>query len=295
MTVALSSTRDRRTAFGNVGWTTVALWVGFFILAAPTLYENYQQSWSLEQGQSGPIVLALGLWLVWRRWPDMRAAAQPSSGGLSAALGLIAALSYILGRISDQFLIESYALYGLVLVGLYALLGWRSLLVGWFPLAYLIFALPTPYSLTWTLTSHLRLWITEGAVAIYQMMGFSIVRDGLNILVDQYELAVKDACSGMNSLISLSAIGLVYLHIRRTPPWWYFAIMFIPIVGFAVLGNFVRVMILIALTHYFGDAVAQSFLHETAGIMTFVVSLVGLIGLDAILAPTLLKRQRRVS
>ena len=80
MTVALSPTRDRKTAFGNVGWTTVVLWAGFFILAAPTLYENYQQSWSLEQGQSGPIVLALGLWLVWRRWPDMRAAAQPSSG-----------------------------------------------------------------------------------------------------------------------------------------------------------------------------------------------------------------------
>jgi exosortase len=279
----------------RLSWQTLAFWAGLAALAVPTLIANARQSWSTEQGEQSPIVLAIGLWLLARRWPAMRAAAEPSSPWLAVGLGVLAAIAYVLGRVADQFLIESYALYALGLVGLYAMLGARSLARGWFALAYLIFALPAPYTLTWLLTSHLRLWITQAAVATFQAFGFSIVRDGLNILVDQYELAVRDACSGMNSLVSLSAIGLVYIYLRRSPRWWYFALMAIPIVGVAIFGNFLRVCVLVALTHYFGDAVAQSFLHEGAGIVTFVADLVGIMAIDAIAAPILIRTPKAAS
>lgn len=267
----------------------VFFWLAFAALAIPTLVENAQQSWSTEQGAQGPIVLAIGVWLLVRQWPKMRAAARPSSGAITLALEGVAGLVYVLGRVSDQFLIESYALYALGLVAIYGMLGAPGIAKGWFPLAYLIFALPAPYTLTWLLTNHLQILVTGAAVATYQFLGFSIVRDGLNILVDQYELAVREACSGMNSLISLSAIGLVYVHIRRSPPGWYFLLMAGPILAFAILGNFARVLILIALTHYFGDAVAQSYLHETAGLVTFTVALFGVIAFDAGAARLLLR------
>ena len=54
-----------------------------------------------------------------------------------------------------------------------------------------------------------------------------------------------------------------------------------------------RVLILIALTHYFGDAVAQSYLHETAGLVTFVVALLGVMAVDAVAAPLILKAKYR--
>ncbi len=276
----------------RLSWQSLAFWIGLTALAVPTLSANARQSWSTEQGEQSPIVLVIGLWLLARRWPAMRAAAEPSSPWLALGLGVLAAIAYVLGRVADQFLIESYALYALGLVGLYAMLGARSLQRGWFALAYLIFALPAPYTLTWLLTSHLRLWITEAAVATFQAFGFSIVRDGLNILIDQYELAVRDACSGMNSLVSLSAIGLVYIYLRRSPSWWYFAVMAVPIVGVAIFGNYLRVCVLVALTHYFGDAVAQSYLHEGAGILTFVADLVGVMAIDAVVAPILIRAPR---
>ncbi len=288
--IAGPSSVSRRLTRPSLGLGVLAL--GVAAIAVPTLVENLHQSWASEQGQAGPIVLALGLWLVVRRWPEMRAAGRPGSIPLGAAAGLVLGAAYVLGRVADQFLVESYAVYGLALVALYLLVGWPGLRKGWFPLLYLVFALPAPYTLTWTLTSHLRLWITQAAVALFQTLGFSIVRDGLNIFVDQYELAVKEACSGMNSLISLSAIGLIYLHIRRAPPPWYIALFAVPIVGFAILGNFARVAILILLTRGFGDAVAQGFLHQTAGLATFAVALLGVMGLDAIAAPFLLSSRR---
>jgi exosortase/archaeosortase family protein len=99
----------------------------------------------------------------------------------------------------------------------------------------------------------------------------------------------------MNSLFSLSAIGLVYLHLRRAPPWWYTAMMVAPIVLFAIGGNFARIVLLILLTHYFGDAVAQSFLHESAGVVAFLVALLGVAAVDAALAPILMTRKLKAS
>jgi exosortase len=214
----------------------------------------------------------------------MRRAAKPSSALLATACFLGAGFIYLLGRVWDQFEVETYGLYALALAGLYATIGVAGLARGWFPLAYLMFALPPPYALSWFLTSHLRLLITEAAVALFQAFGFLIVRDGLNIMIDQYQLAVQNACSGMNSLFSLTAVGLVYIYLRRGSKWWYIAAMLPPIVVFAIFGNFVRVAVIVALTHYFGDAVAQGILHEGTGFLTFLVALVGVIGVDAVVA-----------
>ena len=263
--------------------SALVLWGGFALCAAPTLLANLHESWSTEQGEHAPIVLALGVWLLARAWPEMRRAATRGGWVQTGCLAAAAIGLYVVGRVAQQFIIESYGLYLLSLAALYAQLGFAGLMRGRFALGYLILSLPPPYSLSWLLTNHLRLWVTQAAVATYQAFGVEIVRDGLNILVDQYDLAVKEACSGMNSLVSLTALGLIYLHLRRSPPSWYYGVLIVPIVGFAILANFVRILVLIGLTHAFGDAVAQSFLHETAGLVTFAVALVGVVVVDAVL------------
>ncbi len=280
MTTVREHGAQRFAALAKLPWRAAALWLGLALVAIPTLVANARQSWASEQGEQGPVVLAIGLWLLFREWPHMRRAGRPGSLALSVAFFFAAALVYLLGRVSDQFEVESYGLYGLGLAGLYATVGASGLARGWFPVAYLIFALPPPYTLSWFLTVHLRLLITEASVRIFQAMGFSIVRDGLNILIDQYNIAVQDACSGMNSLFSLTAVGLVYLYLRRGSKWWYLALMIVPIIVFAIAGNLARVMAVIALTHYFGDAVAQGYLHESAGFLAFLVALLGVVGVD---------------
>jgi exosortase len=272
------------------GWrprgSLIGLWLGVAALVIPTLIENVQQNWSLDQGAQTPIVLAIGLWLLFRRWPAMRTAGSPPRGvaswGLAIGLWLATTLIYGLGRAGGQYLVESYALYGFLLIGVYALVGVRGLWAGGFPLAYLVFGLPIPFFVSHALTTHLRLGITEAIVEFFQACGVTIVRDGLTLMVDQYQLSVADACSGMNSLFSLSAIGLVYVYLRRPGRPLYYTLMLAPIVAFAILGNFVRIAIVVLLTHVFGDAVAQSLLHETIGFVTFAVSLGEVIALDAL-------------
>jgi exosortase len=298
MTTVREQAAQAYDLLGRFSWGAAAAWLGLVILAVPTLLANARQSWSSEQGEQGPIVLAIGLWLLARNWPSMRRAATPGPALFATACLLGAGIVYVLGRVWDQFEVETYGLYALALAGLYATIGLAGLARGWFPLVYLIFALPPPYALSWFLTSHLRLAITEAAVALFQALGLSIVRDGLNIMIDQYQLAVQNACSGMNSLFSLSAVGLVYIYLRRGSKWWYIAAMLPPILVFAVFGNFARVVVVIALTHYFGDATAQGILHEATGFLTFLVALVGVIAVDAIVGRLVLggvgQRRRQV-
>jgi exosortase/archaeosortase family protein len=51
----------------------------------------------------------------------------------------------------------------------------------------------------------------------------------------------------------------------------------------AIAANILRVIILILLTFFFGDAVAQGFLHFAAGIFLFAVALMLVFALDAAL------------
>ena len=57
----------------------------------------------------------------------------------------------------------------------------------------------------------------------------------------------------------------------------------------AVVANFVRVLALVLITYYFGDAVAQGFLHDFAGLLMFSVALLTIFGVDQIVAPLIAK------
>jgi exosortase len=100
--------------------------------------------------------------------------------------------------------------------------------------------------------------------------------------IGQYQLMVADACAGLNSMFSLEAMGLLYLNImgytsaaRNT----FMAIMVIPI-SFAA--NIVRVIILVLVTFYFGDAAGQGFVHDFAGMVLFTTALLFTIFVDSI-------------
>src|SRR3546814_11094451 len=55
------------------------------------------------------------------------------------------------------------------------------------------------------------------------------------------------------------------------------------IVPIAVLANMVGITLLVLLTYYFGDAVAQGFLHSTAGFLLFALALALIFAADALL------------
>lgn len=255
---------------------------GFMALAVPTFQGIANVSWSTEQGAHGPIVLALGLWLLVRSWPSMTAHAQPGKPLIGAALLVPSLLIYLIARIVGSIVIESAALYFVFVATLYLFVGARAMRLSWFPIAYLLFVLPPPGSFVAAATQPLRLQLSELAVWILAKFDYPVAQSGLNILVGQYHLEVKAACGGLNSMISLTAMGLFYAHLRQYTSLAYNAFLFVGIIAMAILANLVRIMLLMLISHHLGDAAATGFLHQFAGFTMFAVAMGGVILLDEV-------------
>ncbi len=275
---------DRHHGFA-IRWPLVVFLLCAATMVVPTLKGIAQVSWSTEQGAHGPIVLAIAIWLIARQWPTMTANAQPGSVLVGAGMLGIAALSYVATRMVGSIVLESASMYLAFVATLYLLVGYRAMRAAWFPIFYLLFVLPPPGSVVAAATQPLRLQISEYAVDFLALFGYPVARSGLLIYVGQYVLEVKAACGGLNSMISLSAIGLFYAYIRHNANVRYTLFLFLVIVAMAVVANFARVLILILITHYLGDRAAQGFLHQFAGMTMFTVAMGGVLLFDSAAGP----------
>jgi len=252
------------------------LLAGIAALVAPTMLFVAQESWSTEQGSHGPIVLFTGLWLLWRQWPAAKAVAVPPRGWLWAGALTFFLVLYAFARITQIVELEGYLMYACLLAALYSAVGAQAMQRLWFPLFYLAFIFPPPESLVAAVTLPMKMELSKAAVSFLSLLGYPIGGEGVRIYIGQYELLVAAACSGLNSIISLAAISLFYIYIRHQAEWRYAALLVFLIVPVALLANFVRVLILILLTYHFGEAAAQGFLHNFAGVFMFAAALLAI-------------------
>ncbi|WP_243450539.1 exosortase V [Sandarakinorhabdus glacialis] len=274
----------------RVAWRQVTLhhWpliLGVLAMAVPTLVSLARGPWSLESGVHGPIVLATGLWLIFRRLPEIREQMVPGNV-LLTALGLaIGVPLYIFGRAFDFVSIEVAALLLVMLSVGHAYVGARVILSLWFPIFYLGFMIPVPGWVLDAVTQPLKLLVSEVVTQVLAYFGYPIGRVGVTIYVANYQLLVEDACAGLNSLVSLSAIGLFYVYMLRGSNWRYSILLLMLVVPIAIAANMVRVAALVLITFHFGDAAAQGYLHNFAGMVTFTTALLFIFLVDKILSP----------
>lgn len=263
----------------------IFLLVSSLVILVPTMSFVARESWGTETGAHGPIVLATGLWLLVRLWPHAMQVAKRPSALISLGLLALAIPAYAIARITQIIELEGYLVYTVVLLGLYSLIGGAAMRRLWFPLLYIAFIFPPPESIVWAVTMPMKIGISTAAVWLLGVLGYPIGAEGVVIYVGQYELLVAAACSGLNSIISLSAITLFYIYLRHEAEWQYALFLTFLIVPVALIANFVRVLILILLTYHVGEAAAQGFLHNFAGISMFIVALLTMFGIDSLLKP----------
>ena len=268
------------------------LLLGLLAIVAPTLVFVAEESWSTEQGSHGPIVLFTGLWLLWRQWLEARKVAVRPRGLVGLAVLAAFLVSYGLARVTQIVEVEGYAMYACLLAVLYTLVGAQAMKRMWFPLFYLVFIFPPPETLVAAITLPMKVELSKAAVGFLDMLGYPIGGEGVMIYIGQYELLVAAACSGLNSIISLSAISLFYIYVRHQADWRYAGLLVFLIVPVALFANFIRVLILILLTYHFGEAAAQGFLHNFAGVFMFALALIAIFVADEAIRPLWLRITR---
>ena len=267
-------------------WPVLA---GLALLFGPTFYDLFTGAWIGEEQGHGPIIFALALWLIARKWPATLAAPHPhpqsqSAGSwtgwplLAIGLGL-----HLLGRSQHILMFQISAIICVLAAVLLVKRGAAVLRMLWFPFFFMLFMVPLPSELVATLTLPMKMAVSYVTEQLLFLVGYPISRSGVVLQIGQYQLLVADACAGLQTLLTLEALGLFYLNVvRHTSPVRnvVLALLIIPI---SFLANVIRVITLTLITYHHGDAAGQGFLHGFAGMVLFLTALALILFVDSAL------------
>jgi exosortase B len=281
---AISAQRAPTAPFPSVA---VVVWLlAFFAFYLQTYAELFRTTWSTEDQGHGPMIMGAAAFLLWQRRFEIFGGTPKPAVGSASVLMVLAMVCYTIGHSQNIIELESFSQLPVLIAGLLMIQGWGALKRAGFPIAFLLFSVPMPGVLTQMVTMPLKVAVSIVSSNVLYLADYPIARTGVTLTIGPYQLLVADACSGVNSLFTLEALGILYMNVmdyKGRLRNWLLALMIIPI-SFA--SNVIRVITLVLLTFYFGDEVGQGFAHEFSGLVLFAVALTLTYAFDRlILAP----------
>jgi exosortase B len=248
----------------------LSLWLptgaGLFALYIPTYVDVSRIFWVSEKTVHAPMILSVALYLLWRQFRLFRSLESPTLELIGVVLFAFGLLLYVLGR-SQAFVQLEVLSQAPVLLGIAGVLvGKDGLKRLWFPVLILMFLVPIPGSILDQILYPLKQAVSSTVDTLLYSLGYPIGRSGALLIIGPYELMIADACSGLNSMVSLSAVGAIYIHLAGHQARWVNATLLLSILPIAFLANIVRVCTLVLVTYYLGDTAGRNF-HDNAGIL----------------------------
>jgi exosortase B len=240
----------------------------------PTVKSLIDGPWQTEQEGHGPLIIAAALWLVWQSRDKLKLAPlspAPAAGWAFLISGLVL---MFLARTQGVLTVEAFSAIPVIIGCVLSLAGWAVLRVLAFPIFFLFFAVPMPDWLIDAGTVPLKVFISDVVTQVLYELGYPIAQNGVVIVIGSYQLMVKDACSGMNSIFALSAIGVFYAYAFRSDTKIRALLLLAAIVPITIIANFIRVFSLVLLAYYGGIDAVEGVLHDLTGIGLFVVAVV---------------------
>lgn len=254
----LSSAMFARAMMGTSPSSMRVLWVQLAVLAglvatlyvpvATALVRMWSASDDFGHGFLVPFIAGYLAWL--KRDALQRIEVAPNAWG-GVPLMLVAGLMLSMGKLGSVALLQELSLLvmlpGLVLL----LMGRQALAVLALPIAYLIFMINIFGEATQQVHWPFQLLAAQIGVWLLQNFGLAVFLDAQYIHLPRVVLEVAKACSGIQYLTSLIAIGIPLAYFTQRT-WG----RRIGLVGFAVviaiLGNGVRVALIGAWAYYGG-------------------------------------------
>jgi len=227
----------------------------------------------------GWLIPAFSIYLLATRREELLAARpKPNYLGaliLAASMGVCFLSAWQFRMAYPQALSMIGALFGLTLL----LGGLPVLRVAWFPIAFLILAVPLPQSLYVDLTMPLRKLASSVAAAVMPFFVNGLHTEAQAVVIDYVipgrppgSLNVEEACSGMRSIMAFVTLGVAMAYVNDRPAW-HRLVMLLGCVPIALFCNSIRVTVT-GLLHVTGhEDWATGTPHAMLGMLMFVIAL----------------------
>jgi exosortase A len=223
----------------------------------------------------GILVAPISLWLIWRQRARLAALTpQPQPWVLLPMAGLA-----LLWLASDLVVVNApaqFALVGLLILAVPAVLGWQVMHAILFPLLFLFFAVPfgefmVPPMMEWT---------ADFVVAALQWTGVPVFREGLHFVIPSGQWSVITECSGVRYLMASFMVGSLFAYLNYRSYTRRAVFMAVSLL-MPILANWLRAYIIVMLGHLSGNKIAAGVDHILYGwvffgAVIFVMFMVGM-------------------
>lgn len=249
------------------------LWIGYWYWG--TLEAMAQIWWRSETYAHGLIVPPIALWLIWR--DRQRPAALAPHATLWFAIPLAGfVFLWLLGDLTAVNALTQFAVIGLIVVSIMALVGWPISKVLAFPLLFLFFAVPVGDFLL----PRLMEWTADFTVLALRLTGIPVFREGQNFVIPSGHWSVVEACSGVRYLIASLTVGTLYAYLTYTSLKRRLVFILVSLLV-PILANWLRAYMIVMLGHLSGNKLAVGADHLIYGWVFFGVVIVIMFAIGA--------------
>jgi exosortase D (VPLPA-CTERM-specific) len=250
--------------------------ISFLVLAVLLVFALYAHGlnrmvdywFTREEYSHGVLIPFITAFLIWQK-KDVLERIPFDGSWAGVVVTLVGALIISIGNISAITAIMQYgfviALAGFAL----AYMGWRGFKEIWIPLLLLFFMIPFPDVIIQDLSRHLQLISSSIGVWIIRLFGISVYLEGNVIDLGVYKLQVVEACSGLRYLFPLMTLGFVCAYIYKAALWKRIVI-FLSTIPITIFLNSFRIGMIGVLVEYWGQSMAEGFLHDFEGWAVFM-------------------------
>lgn len=243
----------------------VATWIALVMLLHSTATSMVAIWDSSETYAHGYVVLPISLWLIWRR-RDMLATLTLAPDYRALVMALALAAAWLFGSVAGAQVVDHYALVGLMVTAVWALLGWRVVWELLFPLAFLFMMVPVGEFMIAPLMN----FTADFTVMMVRAVGIPVFREGTYFSLPSGEWSVVSGCSGIRYFLASVVLGWLFAYLTyRT--WWKRLAFGIAALIVPIIANGFRATMIVLIAHYSDMKLALGVDHFIYGWVWFGV------------------------
>lgn len=190
------------------GGLTVAVLLLLTALFWPTFHSMVEVWERSETFAHGYLIVPISAWLIWRR-RALLARIRPRVDLRGLALLGLAGASWLLADAGSVNVVAQYALITMLIAAIWTLLGAAFVRAALFPLMFLYFAVPVGEFLIQPLMGV----TADFTVAMLQVTGIPVYREGMFFSIPSGDWSVVEGCSGLRYLIASVTLGVLYAYL----------------------------------------------------------------------------------